>query len=253
MKRNLRMIWRFTRAFRGRFLLLFFCILTTTFIGSAYPYIFGRLVDEVFYGKNRAVFLQIVLLYGGLFLIGQVLHFVLNITWAHLMTRFLFTVRKALFDKTLGLPARSLQDMQAGDIVKRMRDDAGEFMEFIHWNVLYVSAGVISLLIALGMIFCFNVYVGLITIAVAPLMTYLTRRFGDKVKEIYAQTRREDGVLQSWFFEILKGMREVVMLSRRGAGWWRGLRITISGSCGIPSRAIASKCCPSGPEPASRW
>ena len=213
MKSNLKLIWSFARNFKSRFLLLYFCIITTTFIGSAYPYIFGRLVDEVFYGKEMEVFIQIVLLYGGLFLIGQLLHFTLNITWAHLMTRFLFTVRKALFDKTFSLKAKFLHDMQSGDIVKRMRDDTGEFMNFIHWNVLYLSAGVISLIIALGMIFYFNVYIGLITIAITPLMTYLTRRFAKKAKDIYAKTRKEEGVLQSWFFEILKGMREVVILA----------------------------------------
>ena len=213
MKSNLKLIWQFAKNFKFRFLLLYFCIITTTFIGSAYPYIFGRLVDEVFYGQNTTVFIQIVLIYGGLFLVGQLLHFTLNITWAYLMTRFLFTVRKALFDKTLSLKARFLHDMQTGDIVKRMRDDTGEFMNFIHWNVLYLSAGVISLLIALGMIFYFNVYIGLVTITVTPIMTYLTRRFAKKVKDIYAKTRKEDGALQSWFFEILKGMREVVTLA----------------------------------------
>ncbi|MCL2816230.1 MAG: ABC transporter ATP-binding protein, partial [Oscillospiraceae bacterium] len=181
--------------------------MTTTFIGSAYPYIFGRLVDEVFYGQHMTVFIQIVLIYGGLFLVGQLLHFTLNITWAHLMTRFLFTVRKALFDKTLSLKAKFLHDMQTGDIMKRMRDDTEEFMNFIHWNVLYLSAGVISLLIALGMIFYFNIYIGLVTIAVTPVMTTVTRRFGDKAKDIHKKLKRDDGVLQSWCYEILKGMR----------------------------------------------
>ena len=213
MKDNLKLIWNFARNFKSRFLLLYFCIITTTFIGSAYPYIFGRLVDEVFYGKNMTVFIQIVLLYGGLFLIGQLLHFTLNITWAHLMTRFLFTVRKALFDKAFSLKATFLHDIQTGDIMRCMRDDTEEFMNFIHWNVLYLSAGVIRLLIALGMIFYFNVYIGLVTLAVTPLMTYLSRRFGRKVKDIYAKTRNEEGVMQSWFFEILKGMREVVTLA----------------------------------------
>ncbi|TCL56190.1 ATP-binding cassette subfamily B protein [Kineothrix alysoides] len=213
MKGNLKLIWQFARNFKSYFILLYFCIITTTFIGSAYPYLFGRLVDEVFYDKNRSVFIQIVFLYGGLFLIGQILHFTLNITWAHLMTRFLFTVRKALFDKTFSLKAKTLYDIQTGDIVKRIRDDTDEFMHFIHWNVLYLSAGVISLLIALGMIFYFNVYIGFVTVTVTPLMTYLTRRFGNKVKVIYTKTRTEDGILQSWLYEILKGMREVVTLA----------------------------------------
>lgn len=213
MKNNLKLIWKFAKNFKSRFMLLYFCIITTTFIGSAYPYIFGRLVDEVFYGKNMTVFIKIVLLYGGLFLIGQLLHFTLNITWAYLMTRFLFSVRKALFDKTLSLKASFLNDMQTGDITKRMRDDVGEFMNFIHWNVLYLSAGVINMLIALGMIFYFNVYIGIVTVVITPIMTYLTRRFAKKAKDMYAKIRKEEGVLQSWTFEILKGMREVIILA----------------------------------------
>ena len=213
MKDNIKLIWNFAKKFKLYFLLLFFCIIVTTFIGSTYPYIFGRLVDEVFYGKNRTIFIQIVLLYGGLFLTGQLFHLTLNITWAYLMTRFLFTVRKALFDKIFSLKAIYLHSMQTGDIVKRMRDDTAEFMNFIHWNVLYLSAGIISMLIALGMIFYFNVYIGLVTIAVTPLMTYLTRRLGSRVKAVYEKTRKEEGDLQSWLFEILKGMREVVTLA----------------------------------------
>lgn len=213
MRKNLKLIWSFAKNYKLRFIILYFCILTTTFIGSAYPYIFGQLVDEVFYGKNMSVFIQIVLIYGGLFFVGQLLHFLLNITWAYLMTRFLFTARKALFDKTLSLKAKFLHDMQTGDIVKRMRDDVNEFMSFIHWNVLYLSAGVISLLIALGMIFYFNVYIGIVTVVLTPIITYLTLRFGNKVKALYTKTRKEDGILQSWFLEILKGMREVVTLA----------------------------------------
>lgn len=213
MKENLKLIWSFAKNFKLRFLILYFCIITTTFIGSAYPYIFGRLVDEVFYGKDMGVFIQIVLLYGVLFLVGQLLHFTLNITWAYLMTRFLFTVRKTMFDKTLSLKAKFLHDMQTGDITKRMREDVDEFMNFIHWNVLYLSAGVINLLIALGMIFYFNVYIGVVTVVITPIMTYLTQRFAKKAKDKYAKIRKEEGILQSWSFEILKGMREVVVLA----------------------------------------
>jgi ABC-type multidrug transport system fused ATPase/permease subunit len=213
MKDNLKFVWKFVKHFKMRFMLLYFCIITTAFIGLAYPYIFGRLVDEVFYGKNMTVFIQIVLLYGGLFLIGQCLHFILNTTWAYLMTRFLCSIRKTLFDKTFSLKARLLHDMQTGDIIKRLREDVNEIMNFVDRNILHLSANIIELLIALGMIFYFNLFIGLITICITPLMTYITRRFGNKIKTIYAKTRKEEGNLESWLFEIFKGMREVVSLA----------------------------------------
>lgn len=119
-------------------------------MATTYPYIFGRLVDEVFYNQDRTVFVQIVAIYASVFLIGQLFHLTLNITWAQLMTRFLFTVRKAIFDRVFKLKAKFLYDMQTGDIVRRIREDTDEFMNFIHWNVLYLSTGVISFIISLA-------------------------------------------------------------------------------------------------------
>ncbi|MHB1485118.1 MAG: ABC transporter ATP-binding protein [Saccharofermentanales bacterium] len=212
MKAKMKLIWSFARKFKLKFSILYFCILFTTFIGASYPYIFGRLVDEVFYGKNMSAFIRIVILYGVLFLTAQIGHFILNMTWAQLMTRFLFDIRKALFDKSLSLKAKFLYNMQSGDILKRINYDTDEFMNFIHWNVLYASAGLIDLILILSIIFFLNWKIGLVVLVITPVITFVTRHFAKKIKVIYAKTRAEDGVLQSWIFEILKGMREVVLL-----------------------------------------
>lgn len=45
-------LWPIIRKYKWSFLNLFICVVFTSVIGMAYPYIFGLLVDEVFYHRN---------------------------------------------------------------------------------------------------------------------------------------------------------------------------------------------------------
>ena len=75
-------------------------IISTTFLASAFPYLFGRMIDEVFYAKNMDRFLTIALIYGIIYLVNQMMHFALNMSWVHLWTFFLLDIRRAVFKKS---------------------------------------------------------------------------------------------------------------------------------------------------------
>ena len=81
------------------FIVLLLCVIATTFSGSFYPYIFGVLVDKVFTEKNMDYFINIVILYAVIFSVNQFLHFILNMSWAKLMTKYIYDIRKAMFTK----------------------------------------------------------------------------------------------------------------------------------------------------------
>ena len=198
--------------FKWKFLMLFFCIITTSFMGITYPYIFGKLVDEVFYKKNMDVFIKIVIIYGVVYLIEQLLHFVLNIVWAQLMTRFLFVIRRDLFKKTLSLTPQFLSNIHTGDVLKRINNDAEEFMNFIHWNIFYTIASILRLILAIGALFLLNYKIALLVIALIPMNVFLSKYFGEKAKIYYKDKADKEGILLSWLFEIIKGIREISML-----------------------------------------
>jgi len=198
--------------FKLKFLILFFCIITTSFIGITYPYIFGRLVDEVFYKKNMSVFINIVIIYGVIYLIEQLLHLVLNITWAQLMTRFLFAIRRDLFNKTLSLTPQFLSNIHTGDVVKRINKDVEEFMNFIHWNIFYTIANILRLVLSIGALFLLNYKIALLVLGLIPLNVLLSKHFGKKAKIYYKNKSDKEGILSSWLFEIIKGLREVCLL-----------------------------------------
>lgn len=84
------------------------------------------------------------------------MHFILNMSWARLMTSFLFDIRSVIFNKILSYKGENLASLYSGDIIARMNNDVEEFMNFIHWNVFYAVGGVLNLIVSMGFIFYLN-------------------------------------------------------------------------------------------------
>lgn len=209
----MKIIMQFAKPHKWKFFLLLFCIFATTFSGAFYSYIFGKLVDEVFYAKNLSVLLNILIIYGIIFLLNQTLHFVLNITWSKLMTRFLFDIRKAIYEKVLSYKGNILSNLHSGDIIYRMGNDTGQFMDYIHWNTFYLAARVLNLIVSIGFIAYLSWPIAIFTLIITPISVYTSRYFSRRLKKHYSKINEDSGLLSSWLFEIIKGMQEIKLLS----------------------------------------
>lgn len=147
---------RYAKPYTLKFIVLFLCIVITVLIGAVFPYIFGRLIDVIFYEKDLHLFFFVIEIYVFLFLVNQVFHFILNMNWAYLMTDFLFDIKEDIFKKVLSLKGQYLADMHSGDIIKRMSDDTEQIMELIHWNIFYAAGGIVNLGISIFFLFYIN-------------------------------------------------------------------------------------------------
>ncbi len=214
MKKRLKYIFHFAKSHWIKFALLFTCVIVTIFIGSTFKFIFGKLIDEVITAKDMSKFTDWVLLYCGIFFMNQMLHLTLNISWANLMTKFLFDIRKAVFDKTLGLKAHALSNMHSGDLVSRMQKDVSEFMNFIHWNVFYFIGGILNLVLSLLYIAYMSVPMAIVAFVMTPVSVFATQYFAMQIKPLAKRYKEDEGLLASWLYEMLKGMDE---LGRLGA------------------------------------
>ena len=212
MKKRLSLVLHFAKPHGWKFALLLLCILVTSLMNAAYPYLLGQLVDEVFYEKNMSRFIGIMLAYGGVFLLGQILHFGLNMSWASLMTYFLNDIRTALYSKTLSLQGLALTNLQTGDIIKRMNEDSDQFMNFIHWNVFYSLGATLDALMSAFLIFMYNWKLGLMALVLVPIVVFLSRIFAARAKKMYAELNKKNGVLFSWLFEVLNAMADIRVL-----------------------------------------
>ncbi|WP_042199086.1 ABC transporter ATP-binding protein [Paenibacillus camerounensis] len=206
-------ILKYCKPFKWSLLNLFICVLFTSVIGMLYPYIFGLMVDEVFNHKNMHYFTTILIIYGGIFVCEQLMHLTLNATWAYMMTRYVFDIRKSIFSKILNLKAAKLKVLKPGDLLSLVNKDAEEFMNLIHWNVFYAFANSIRLITALVFVLFINVKLAILMLVVVPVAVLVSIWFGKITKKWLEYYRDNYGEFISWVFEILNGIRDVKILS----------------------------------------
>lgn len=212
-RQELKIVYKLAKPYKWSLFNLLLCIIVTSFVGMLYPYIFGLLVDEVFYGKNKDFFLTIIAVYGIVYVGEQSLHLILNAVWAYLMTRFLFDIRRKTYEKLLSLKAKWFNTAQTGNLLTLINKDADEFMSLIHWNIFYVFANLLRLLVAVVLIAMMSFKIALLMFVIVPLCVYSALLFGRIIKRKLDQYRTEYGKFISWVFEILNGMRDIQFMA----------------------------------------
>ncbi|SDE61589.1 ATP-binding cassette, subfamily B [Paenibacillus sp. UNCCL117] len=207
-----RNFWVVLKKYKFSLLNLFLCVIVTSLVNMCYPYIFGLLIDEVFYHRNWDLFLYIVVVYGLIFTGEMGLHVILNSTWAYLMTRFLFDFRLILFRTVQSVSSSRLSSGRVGDLMTTLNRDIDEIMNFIHWNVFYLTANVMRLGIAIFFVFSINRYIGLLMIVAVPLSVVISNLYSKRIKTITDAYRNKFGITISWVTEMLNGIRELRLL-----------------------------------------
>lgn len=205
-------LWPIIRRYKLSFLNLLICVLVTSVIGMVYPYLFGMLVDEVFYHRNLGFFKFIVIGYGLIYLTEQGLHLVLNSVWTYMVTRFTFDIRKRLYERIVSLKASYFHTSSTGEMMTVINRDAEEAMNLIHWNIFYLSANALRLMTAIGFVLYANLYLGLLMILVVPVVTFTTLAFTQATKKRMDAQRKQYGKLMGWCVEMLSGLRDIRLM-----------------------------------------
>ncbi|HEX2926735.1 MAG TPA: ABC transporter ATP-binding protein [Ruminiclostridium sp.] len=208
-----RTILGFMKPYSVCFVNLFLTILAASFVYLIYPYIFAFMIDRVFYKGDWNLFKTVVIAYTIIFIGEQAIQIILNMEWAYLVTKFIFDIRRKLFEKIFRIKASFLSNAQTGDLVARLNNDPPQVMELLHWHVLFTASNVIRLIITFVIVFFINMKLAVLMLVVIPASVYISLFFTNKIKNIYEQYRKDYGKYISWIYEMLQGMREIQLFA----------------------------------------
>lgn len=102
-------IWRTTKGYRLRFLLLFVTVMAATAAEAMIPAVIGGIVDQIFYLRSLKGFLLCFFWYAGIYLFNQTMHGCLNYLWAKLKVTYVVDIRRECFDHLLRLKSERLE------------------------------------------------------------------------------------------------------------------------------------------------
>ena len=209
----MKFIYKTTKGYRWQFLFLLFTILFGTVTGAMFPYVTGKIVDEIFYKQQMKGFLMYFFLYAGLYFVNQCSHGALNYLWAHLKASYVVDIRKQCFRHLLQLKASVWTSMKSGDVMKRIMDDTECFLEFIHRSLFYVLANFLQLAISIGYLLYTNWLLGLVAIVMTPIVAMSIRYFTAKLKVRHKQIQTGKGLVEAWILEMMTGISQWKLLN----------------------------------------
>lgn len=209
----MKFIYKTTKGYRWQLFLLLLTVLLGTVTGSMFPYITGKIVDQIFYKQEMKGFLLFFFLYAALYFFNQCSHGALNYLWAHLEATYVVDIRKSCFKHLLKLKASVLTFIKSGDVMNRIMYDTECFLEFIHRSLFYVLANFLQLAISIGYLLYTNIYLGLVAIILTPIMAWSIRYFSGILKKRHEKIQTEKGLVDAWILEMMTGISEWKLLS----------------------------------------
>ncbi len=211
---NRQWVIHFMRMHKRVFVCGFVVTTIMTLINLIYPFLNGQIVNIAFYENDMSAFLKLCLIYAGILFFNQFIVATLNnLISSHLMTGFVFDIRRALFKKILRQKGKDLSGMYSGDLISRMNHDTTDIMNLVFWSGLWGYSNLLHIVFAVGFMFYYNVLLGTLTLLLVPIVFYTSRAFKRRSERINAEISREQGKLSSYLFEIVKNLQEIKLLN----------------------------------------
>ena len=161
-----------------------------SFLNLIYPVIFSILVDRVFLAKDINMFLYVFLMYIGIFVAEQVMHFFEYKLWAFHYHKYLYDLKKSIYSKMIKLKAEKLDILTAGECNTLLQNDAESCFKTVNWFVNDFCMNVIRYIFHFVCLSFINWRLSLVFMVLVPLLAFISQ-LSKKVINKYSNTFRD--------------------------------------------------------------
>jgi ABC-type multidrug transport system fused ATPase/permease subunit len=224
LRRTLRMFGRYTLGQRRSFVYAMLMLGLEAATAVALPFLLGALTDLLVRGKQPEYFgytpsaeVTIYLIAAGIILATVVNSSSASVAEINLATagRTLgFNLRGALFGHLQRLPLAFHIRRSTGDVLTRITGDVKAMEDFVQDSVADLVGSFFVLGVSLWALFAGDWRIGLVAVAVVPLMAGVSNFFARRIKSASKQERASEGELASTAQEMLSAISLVQVYGR---------------------------------------
>jgi ATP-binding cassette subfamily C protein len=188
-KRTAAALWTEVRALPvlGTFTAL--AAITASATGLVAPWVLGLLVDDISAGADRGDVLTYAAIIGGAALLTGVLTGLSAALISRLGETVLARLRERVLDRTLHLPAPTLDKVSSGDLLSRVGDDVSVVTTAIGQTGPTLAAALLTVVLTGGGMFALDWRLGLAGLAAAPFYVLAVRWYLPRSGPFYAKER----------------------------------------------------------------
>lgn len=123
--------------------------------------------------------------------------------------RSLKRMRSDLYSKIQSLPIKYFDTHRAGDIMGRFTNDVDTVGEMLNTTLIQIISGAITIVGTVVLMIYTNWILGLITLIMTPVLTYVSRLIMKKGRSAYKEQQKNLGMLNGFSEEIISGQKVV--------------------------------------------
>ncbi len=199
----------FVVRYRGRYVAGLSCVVLTTAVTLAAPWVLKHAVDDL----SQAVTEAKLLLYGGLILgiaaAGGVLRYATRLILIGTSRAIEYDIRNAFFGHLQRLPLGYFNANRTGDLMSRATNDLNAVRMMVGPAVLYATTTGLTFVVALVFLLSLNVQLTLLALLPLPLVTVTARYFGRVIHERFERIQEQLSNISAVTQEALAGLRVV--------------------------------------------
>ena len=212
--RLIKRLWRFVVPYRRLFWLAMLLLPLQQGFGLAQPYLMKIGIDRYIAGRDLWGLQNVGLLFFGA-LLGETITVFFNYYLTMLVAqRCLADLRVAVFAHVQKLPMSYFDRNPVGRLVTRLTTDVDVLQEMFSSGVITLIADFVMVIWILGIMFYFDVWLTLVSMALIPPMAVAINFFRTKARQTYRQIRERIARINAYLGEAISGMAVIQLFAR---------------------------------------
>jgi ATP-binding cassette subfamily B protein len=195
--------------YRGRFALGLSCVVLTTAVSLASPWVLKAAVDDLSQGVTEEKLILYASLLLAISIVGGTFRFLMRQLLIGVSRAIEYDIRNAFFAHLQRLPLAYFHANRTGDLMSRATNDLNAVRMMVGPAVLYATTTALTFVIAIAFMLSINARLTLLALVPLPLVTVTARYFGRAIHERFERIQAQLSDISAVTQEALAGVRVV--------------------------------------------
>ena len=204
-----RRLFGYILRYRSAFLFGLACVLVTTVVALASPWVLKLAIDDLRRGVDAATIRVYAAAVFGLAAVGGVFRFLMRRIIIGASRGIEYDLRNDFFAHLQRLDLAYFQQHRTGDLMSRATNDLSAVRMMIGPAVMYSATTTLTCVVAVGIMMSIDAWLTLVALAPLPLISVSVRYFGAMIHRRFERIQEQLSEISAMTQETLSGVRVV--------------------------------------------
>ncbi len=206
---TLRRLLRYLTKYWFFLILAFLALIINRVLTLAVPELSQRAIDIAIAEGRYELLAVLALAIVGVTIFRGVFHFAQEYTLQYAAQRAIYDIRNAMYDHLQRLPFSFYDKSQTGQLISRATGDIDSLRRFFSFGMMNFVSSIFIFVAVFIICMLKNWQLALLALSVTPIITYLGKRFGGKIRPKFREMRQKHADITTAIQENVTGAQVV--------------------------------------------